>query len=140
MRIVLILLLLANLALFALTRLDSYGGGGEGHRLQEQVQPEKIRILTPQEVAALGPAKTAALPDVCVEWGPFAEADRGRAMSELASLNLGSLVSTRRIARPGLAAQASLVVRDPPPAALARIRDLAPMFAGSEIRVGGCIS
>jgi len=38
MRIVVILLLLANLALFALTRLDAYSGG-ESQRLGEQVQP-----------------------------------------------------------------------------------------------------
>ncbi len=53
MRIVVILLLLANLALFALTRLDAYSGG-ESQRLGEQVQPEKIKLLTAQEVAALG--------------------------------------------------------------------------------------
>ena len=34
---------------------------GEGVRLKEQVQPDKIKLLTPQEVAALGPSKAAAL-------------------------------------------------------------------------------
>ena len=66
MRIVVILLLLANLALFALTRLDAYSGS-ESQRLGEQVQPEKIRLLTAQEVATLGPAKAASLADVCIE-------------------------------------------------------------------------
>ena len=49
MRLVVILLLLANVALFALTRLDAYSVG-EGQRLGEQVQPDKIKVLTPQEV------------------------------------------------------------------------------------------
>ena len=40
-------------------------------RLAEQVQPDKIKLLTPQQVAALGPAKVAALADVCLEWGPL---------------------------------------------------------------------
>jgi len=211
MRIILILLLLANAALFALTRLDSVGGG-EAHRLNEQVQPDKIKLLTPQEVAALGPAKTAALADVCLEWGPLAEAERVRAMGEIAPLNLGTLVSTRRSegegfsvtlpgfptraaaerragelkargigevsiidtgrgsfsvglgsyrteqsangradalaqqgvpgarvsARTGGLAQATIVVRDPPQGAVARVRELAPTFAGSELRVGAC--
>ena len=83
MRIVIILLLLANLTLY-LTR-DSTRGGGEAVLLQDQVQPDKIKLLTPQQVAALGPTKVAALADVCVEWGPFADvrsrarADRSRA-------------------------------------------------------------
>ena len=84
MRTVLVLLLLANLTLFAYTRLDG-GSGGEAVRLAEQVQPDKIKLLTPQEVAALGPAKVAALADVCVELGPFSEGDRARALADLAS-------------------------------------------------------
>src|SRR6185436_11543799 len=75
MRTVFVLLLLANLTLFGYTWLDG-GAGGEAVRLNEQVQPDKIKLLTPQEVAALGPAKVAALADVCIEWGPFGEAER----------------------------------------------------------------
>jgi hypothetical protein len=211
MRIVIILLLLANLALFALTRLDS-ASGGEAQRLAEQVQPEKLKLLTPQQVAALGPAKVASLSDVCVEWGPLSDAERTRAMTELAPLGLGPLVTSRRIDTggysvslsgfPTLAAaerrvaelrargigdvsavdlgrgqyavalgifrteaaangradalaqqgitgarvaartagvpQTVLVFRDPPQPAVARLRELAPTYAGTEIRVGGC--
>lgn len=95
MRIVLVLLLLANLTLFAYTRLDS--GGGEGMLLQDQVQPDKIKLLTPQQVAALGPAKVAALADVCVEWGPFSESERARALLDLEPLALGRLLSQKRV-------------------------------------------
>ena len=96
MRTVLILLLLANLTLFAYTWLDG-GAGGEAVRLTEQVQPDKIKLLTPQEVAALGPAKVAALADVCVEWGPFADADRARAIADLEPLAVSKLISQKRI-------------------------------------------
>lgn len=211
MRIVVILLLLANLALFALTRLDAYSGG-EGQRLAEQVQPDKIKLLTPQEVAALGPAKAAALPDVCVEWGPLADAERNRALAELAPLGIAQLVSQRRVdaegfivtlqgfasraaaerrlaelrgkgindvsvldlgrgqfgvslgvyrteaaangradalaqqgvagarvgPRPGGTAQTVLVIRDPPQAAVAKLREIAPGYSGTELRVGAC--
>jgi hypothetical protein len=96
MRTVLILLLLANITLFAYTRLDTFAGG-EPARIAEQVDPAKVKILTAKEVAALGPAKVAALADVCLEWGPLADADRTRALAELAPLNLGSLLTQRRV-------------------------------------------
>lgn len=95
MRIVIVLLLLANVTLYLYTRLDT--GGGEAVLLQDQVQPDKIKLLTPQQVAALGPAKVAALNDVCVEWGPFSDVDRSRAMTEIEPLGLGRLVSQKKV-------------------------------------------
>jgi hypothetical protein len=50
-----LLLLLANATLFAI-RLDS-GGTGDAVRLTQQVRPEMIKMLTPQQVAVLGPQK-----------------------------------------------------------------------------------
>lgn len=96
LRTVLLLLLLANLTFLGYTRLDSTGGG-EAVRLANQVQPDKIKLLTPQQVAALGPGKVAALADVCLEWGPIAEGDRPRALAELEPLALGKLLTQRRI-------------------------------------------
>ncbi len=95
MRIVIVLLLFANLTLYAYTRLDT--GGGEAMLLADQVQPDKIKLLTPQQVAALGPAKVAALADVCVEWGPFSDPDRARALADLEPFALGRLLSQRRV-------------------------------------------
>ena len=63
--------------------------------MAEQVQPDKIKLLTPQQVAALGPAKVAALADVCLEWGPLSEADRARALADLEPLQLGKLLTQR---------------------------------------------
>jgi hypothetical protein len=94
MRTLVILLLLANLTLFAYTRLDS--GTGEGVRLKQQVRPDKIKLLSPQEVAALGPTSAASLADVCLEWGPFGDADRARAQSDVESLGLGKLLTQKR--------------------------------------------
>ena len=94
MRIVVLLLLLANLTLFAYTRLDS-AAGGEG-AARAAGQPDKIKLLTPQQVAALGPAKIAALADVCIEWGPFADAERARALAELEPLALGRLLTQKQ--------------------------------------------
>ena len=96
MRTLVLLLLLANLTLFAYTKLDSVGGG-EGVRLSQQVQPDKIKVLTPQQVAALGPAKVASLADVCVEWGPMSHADRARAQARLDPLDLGKLITQKKV-------------------------------------------
>jgi len=96
MRLLVFLLLLANVTLFLYIELDRVGGG-EGARLAQQVQPEKIKLLTPQQVAALGPAKVAALADVCVEWGPLSDSDRARAEATLASLELGRLLTQKKV-------------------------------------------
>jgi len=96
MRVIVFLLLLANLALFAFIRLDSVSNG-EGVRLSQQVQPDKIKLLTPQQVAALGPARAASLADVCVEWGPMSDADRVRAQARLEPLDLGKLITQRKV-------------------------------------------
>ena len=96
MRIVVLLLLVANLTFLGYTLLDS-GGSGEGMRLQQQIQPEKIKLLTPQEVAALGPAKVAALADVCVEFGPLSDVERAKVIGELEPLGLGRLLTQRRV-------------------------------------------
>jgi hypothetical protein len=96
MRIVVLLLLVANLTLLGYTLLDS-GGSGEAMRLQQQVHPEKIKLLTPQEVAALGPAKVAALADVCVEFGPLSDAERAKVVGDLEPMGLGRLLTQRRV-------------------------------------------
>ena len=95
MRTLVLLLILANLSFFGYTRLDA-AREGEASYFAAQVQPEKIRLLTPQQVAALGPAKVAALADVCLEWGPLSEGDRVKALAELEPFQLGKLLSQRR--------------------------------------------
>jgi hypothetical protein len=96
MRTLVVLLLLANLALGGYIYLDSLSTG-EGVRLSQQVQPDKISLLTPQQVAALGPAKASALADVCVEWGPLSDGDRARALAQLGALDLAPLVSQKKV-------------------------------------------
>ncbi len=213
MRIVVFLLLAANLTLFIYLWLPS--GGGEGFRLEQQIQPEKVKVLTPQEVAALGPAKVAALADVCVEFGPFSDVERAKVINDLEPLALGRLLTQRRVEfdnaytvgispfpsrnaaenragelrrqgvkdvtvadagrgqfsvnfgafrtePPALAyadeltkqgiklvrvqprtqalAQTLLVVRDPQQPVVARLKDLQTQYAGTEIKVGNCVS
>ena len=211
MRTALLLLFVANVVLFGYARLDR-AAQSEAGRLSAQVQPDRIRVLSSQQVAALGPGKVAALPDVCVEWGPFAEADRVRAQADIEPLQLGRLVTQRPVVAEPMwwvttgpvaraaadkragelrllaiddlsvvdagkgqftvslgmfrteaaanarvealatrgvagtrveprqtgATQAMLIVRDPPQAALARLRELQPQYPGSDVKVGAC--
>jgi hypothetical protein len=104
MRLVVVLLVVANLVLFAYARLDR-AAQSEGARLSQQVEPERIKPMTAQEVAALAPAKAgqgagtaAPAASVCADWGPFAEADRVRAELDLAPLALGRLLATKPVA------------------------------------------
>lgn len=96
MRTVVALLLAANLALFAYTELDRMSEGESG-RLQNQLFPEKIRLLTPPQVAGLGPAKAAQLANVCLEWGGFTDTEKSAALAALEPLQLGKQMSQRRI-------------------------------------------
>ena len=96
MRTAVLLLILANVILFGYARLDR-AAQSEAGRLAAQVQPDRIRVLTSQQVAALAPGKVAALADVCVEWGPFSDADRVRAQADIEPLQIGRLVSQRPV-------------------------------------------
>ena len=96
MRAAVLLLILVNVILFGSARLDR-AAQSEAGRLGAQVQPDRIRVLTSQQVAALAPGKVAALADVCVEWGPFSDADRVRAQADLEPLQIGRLVSQRPV-------------------------------------------
>jgi hypothetical protein len=97
MRTAVLLLILANVILFGYARLDR-AAQSEAGRLGAQVQPDRIRVLTSQQVAALAPGKVAALADVCIEWGPFSDADRARAQADIEPLQIGRLVSQRPVA------------------------------------------
>jgi hypothetical protein len=211
-RTIVVLLLAANVTFFLYRWLDQ-SSVGETTRTAQQVHAEKIKLLTPQQVAALGPAKTAALADVCVEWGPLTDAERGRVLAQLDALALGRLLTQKRVetsgtwwvylappsgrfeadrraadlrnrglddvavvdgggqrftvslgvfrteeaanahldaltrlgvgaARAGPRQQAvaltSLVVRDPPAAVVARLRELSASHPGVELRTGAC--
>jgi len=97
MRAVVFLLVVANVLLFAYARLER-AAQSEGGRLAMQVEPERIRPMTAQEVAALAPSKVASTTCVeSLEWGPFADAERARAEADLQPLALGRLVSLRPV-------------------------------------------
>ena len=103
MRTLFLLLLLANLTLFAWMQ---FFGGDSAQRdprpLQRQVAPDQIRILSARELGVTVPAKPGAPrpePDAraCAEWGSFSVTDAAQAEKSLEPLALGARLAQRRI-------------------------------------------
>src|SRR5258705_6316496 len=90
MRIVFFLLLLANLAFFALAYLGGGRASDESQLVQQQLNPQEIRLLSSDQIAKLAaeraklaverPKAGLKTPLVRLELGPFspAQAPRGQ--------------------------------------------------------------
>jgi hypothetical protein len=108
MRAAFLLLLLANVVLFAWQQ-GLFGpaveAGREPARAARQIAAEKIRVLTPQQLASLRDAGKAAgdgsAPLACLEFGDFDDASLAPIQSRLAALALGDRLRARRISAPG---------------------------------------
>jgi hypothetical protein len=103
-RALFLVLLLANLALYAWSR---YGvpDPAAAAPLSRQIAPDKLKVMAPANlppVSAVGkPAATAPAPApaaalACVEWGSFTVADAPRAEQALEPLGLGARLAQRR--------------------------------------------
>ncbi len=102
MRILFFLLLLANVAFFAFSRLSAELFPGESLLLLQQINPQAIRLITPEQVAKAAGAKREPPKTVvaCLEWGAFAGSDAGLVEEALAPLALGAKLSRRRTEEP----------------------------------------
>jgi cell division protein FtsN len=127
MKLAFLVLALANLAFFAWQQ-GVFGGlpdaGREPERVNRQVEAERVRVLTQQEVQALraktreaprdaapaaptssaGPALIAAADlagAACVEVGDFTIENAGRVRQRLESLAIGDRLSIRSVETPG---------------------------------------
>ena len=107
MRILFLLLLAANLALFAWSQYYAPADASADPEPQRrQLSPEKIRLLEGKELTNLATAKpkpaaaaapaSASPPGACIEWGGFAVAEAPKAEQALAPLALGARLSQRR--------------------------------------------
>ncbi|MBI1943597.1 MAG: SPOR domain-containing protein [Betaproteobacteria bacterium] len=99
MRAFFLLLLAANLALYAWSRYYAAPeSASDREPLGRQISPEKIRILSGQELAGLPARKGGAEPPPkgCTEWGGFALAEAPRAEQALQPLALGARLAQRR--------------------------------------------
>jgi hypothetical protein len=110
MRTVFLLLVLANVAFFAWSRfLAPPDPGLDSRPLERQIEPDKLRIVAPAELArAVGakpkpppapdPVKAAEPPIIaCLEWGSFAPAEAPRAEKVLDPLGLGPRLGRHQV-------------------------------------------
>jgi hypothetical protein len=117
MKLVFLLLLLANVALFAWQH-GAFGrfaeGGREPERIARQIDPDRVRVLSEKSVqqlreraaqakaaAAVPAAPDLAQPQTCVEFGDFIGADVPRAETALLKLGLGARQTPRTVEVPG---------------------------------------
>ena len=115
MRAIFLLLLAANLGLFAWSNYyTAPDAASDPEPLRRQVSPEKIRLLAGAELAGLPALKPRAMTETarsalaesapgtlspagnCVEWGGFSVAEAPRAEQALEPLALGARLSQRR--------------------------------------------
>ena len=109
MRLLFLLLLAANLALFAWWAYYAPSDvTADPEPQRRQLSPEKIRLLEGKELKALAATKpkpapaagaapaAAAAAGACIEWGGFAVAEAPKAEQALAPLALGARLSQRR--------------------------------------------
>src|SRR5207245_10476843 len=99
------LLVLARLAFFAWWRFAAApDAGGAPLPIGRQIEPEKLKIISPADLPAAPVAQKPAPPPpapvppplACLEWGSFTLADAGRVEKALAPLALGSRLPRRR--------------------------------------------
>lgn len=105
MKLAFLVLLLVNIALFAWQQ-GLFGAvieaGREPQRVARQIAPEKLRVLTPDQLAALRSTVQAASSEApgrpaCLEFGDFDESSVERAQARLAALALGERLTSRRV-------------------------------------------
>jgi hypothetical protein len=111
MKLAFLLLVLANLLLFAWQQ-GAFGrlaeAGREPERVARQIEPERFRVLTEADVRELRERATQGsgpldldIAQACVEFGDFPAADAARAEKLLATLSSGVKVESRPVEAPG---------------------------------------
>jgi len=127
MRIVVLILLLANVALFAYLDYDAQAKRDVSKAMAQQVQPERIRLMTEQEVAALKPGAAA-----CLEVGPLNSGDVSQARGAFEELQPAPQLTERSDPDRGAS---YLQLRNVPDAVRAQVDAIAARFGGAALRV-----
>ena len=103
MRLLFLILLLANLIAFAYIRYAESRAGADAQIALLQISPEKVKLLKPRgkdkAAAALPSSPPSAL--ACLEWGSFAAEDAPRAAAALARFDLADKLSQREVSDAG---------------------------------------
>jgi hypothetical protein len=105
MRLLFLILLLANVAAFGYVRYAESRAGGDAQIGLLQISPDKVKLLSPGQPPPAErkdtAAATASQPQpslVCLEWGGFTADDVARAAAALGKFELGAKLSQRESA------------------------------------------
>ena len=98
MRVLFLLLVLANVAFYAWSR---YGGPGDAQPASRarEIEPEKLKVIAPGDLPPSAPSTKAgstSTGSACLEWGSFTLAEAPRAEQALEPLTLGARLTQRR--------------------------------------------
>jgi hypothetical protein len=99
MRALFLLLLLANAGFYVYMTYLRGTPGDDAQLALLQISPEKMRIAKPGPPPAPKPEikVETALPQACIEWGPFDASDRKLVEPQLTALALGDRLSARDV-------------------------------------------
>ncbi len=125
MRIVVLIMLLANVALLAYLDYDAQRTREQSAVAAQQVKPERIRLMTPQEVAALQPAAS-----ICLEIGPLDQVTLAKVRQAIEALQPPPRMTERQDQ-----ANVFLQIRDVSDGVHARVKGIAAGFGGAELRL-----
>lgn len=95
MRLLFLILLLANVAAFGYIRYSGSRSSADAQIAMLQIGPEKLKLLNPGTAPSDSRGRSALPPLVCLEWGSFAAEDAARAAVALSGLGLSDKLSQR---------------------------------------------
>jgi len=104
MRLLFLILLLANVIGFAYIRYAESRTGADAQIALLQISPEKVKLLKPRGKDKAAAALPSSLPPpalACLEWGSFVAADAPRAAAALARFDLADKLSQREVSDAG---------------------------------------
>lgn len=104
MRMLFLVLLLANLVGLAYIRYAESRAGADAQITLLQISPEKLKLLKPggkDKAAAAQPSSPPPPALACLEWGRFAAEDASRAAAALARFDLADKLSQREVSDAG---------------------------------------
>jgi hypothetical protein len=95
MRLLFLLVVLANVAAYAYIRYAESRAGADAQIALLQISPDKVKLVKAGAVPPAANREKTALSLVCVEWGPFDAGAAARAAAALGGLGLGERLMRR---------------------------------------------
>ena len=142
LRVILIMLVLANVLVLGYAVLAPDPASTAGKRIEElQINPARIKLQGSATRGPAGQAGTGSKGNVyraCLEWGPFSPIEVSRADTAIGRLGLAQSPVQRPVADAGGAKRFAYFVREPDAATVAQIAELQRGFPGTQIKAGPC--